>query len=100
MASHTNTKVVGAKRLNVNSEVDSTRVVGAEWVPQPKGQYFVVGHFSGKVYLYSKVSRSLTSSGKLPLQLFSTCMSAQTVFVACRNSKLASLCTPAVSCGW
>ena len=55
MASHTNTKVVGAKRINVNSEVDSTRVVGVEWVPQQNGQYFVVGHFSGRVYLYSKV---------------------------------------------
>lgn len=57
MASHTNTKVVGAKRINVNSEVDSTRVVGAEWVPQQNGMYFVVGHFSGRVYLYSKVRK-------------------------------------------
>ena len=61
MASHTNTKVVGAKRININSEVDSTRVVGAEWVPQQNGMYFVVGHFSGRVYLYSKVRRSSPS---------------------------------------
>lgn len=96
MASHTNTKVVGAKRINVNSEVDSTRVVGAEWVPQQKGQYFVVGHFSGKVYLYSKVRRSKTYSGNL---FCTVCvMSAQTVFVTCLYSDLVFLCTPAVSC--
>ena len=56
MASHTNTKLVGAKRINMNGEVDGTRVIGAEWVPQQNGQYFVVGHFSGKVYLFNRVS--------------------------------------------
>jgi len=56
MASPNNTKVVGTKRINYNSEVDGTRVIGAEWVPQQNGQYFVLGHLSGKVYLYAKVS--------------------------------------------
>ena len=56
MASSSNTKVVGMLRFNVDSEVDSTRVVGAQWIPGHAGQYFVVGHLSGRVYLYNKVS--------------------------------------------
>ena len=55
MASSNNTKVVGMLRFNIDSEVDSTRVVGAQWVPGHAGQYFVVGHLSGRVYLYNKV---------------------------------------------
>lgn len=59
MASASNTKVVGMLRFNIDSEVDSTRVVGAEWVPQRNGQFFIVGHLSGKVYLYNKVSSAM-----------------------------------------
>ena len=55
MASSNNTKVVGMLRFNIDSEVDSTRVVGAQWVSGHAGQYFVVGHLSGRVYLYNKV---------------------------------------------
>jgi hypothetical protein len=55
MASSNNTKVVGMLRFNIESEVDSTRVVGADWVPRQNGQFFVVGHLSGRVYLYNKV---------------------------------------------
>ena len=55
MASSNNTKVVGMLRFNIDSEVDSTRVVGADWVPRQNGQFFVVGHLSGRVYLYNKV---------------------------------------------
>ena len=57
MASSNNTKVVGMLRFNIDGEVDSTRVVGAQWVPGHAGQYFVVGHLSGRVYLYRKVRR-------------------------------------------
>ncbi len=72
MASSSNTKVVGMLRFNIDS--DSTRVVGADWVPRQNGQFFVVGHLSGRVYLYNKVqmhSCAMKSLAILPLSLFS-----------------------------
>ena len=48
-----------ALHFNADGAVDGTRAVAAQWVPSMAGAAFVVGHASGYVYLYHKVSARL-----------------------------------------